>query len=64
MTCKFNVYTPIFGEDNDSQNHDGGGNEQCYGAFNVNTDNSEVLVYASNMRPTNGKTASFLPGDE
>jgi hypothetical protein len=49
-----NVYTTIVGEDNDIQSEDAGGNEQYYEAFTVDTYISEVLAYASTMRPENG----------
>jgi hypothetical protein len=44
MKHKCDVYTTIVREDNDNQGHDGGGNDQCYDAFNVDTDISEGLA--------------------
>jgi hypothetical protein len=64
MKHKRNVYTTNDGEDNDNQSHDGGGNEQCYVEFNVDTNISEVLAYASNFRQNKGKPNNFLPRDE
>jgi hypothetical protein len=56
MKYKRNVYKK-FEEDNDNPSHDGGGNEQC---CTVDTDISEVLAYASNIGPNNGKPDNFL----
>jgi hypothetical protein len=64
MKHKRNVYTTIVGEDNDIQSDEAGGSEQYYLVFTADTDISEVLAYASSMRPQNGNPDNFLPRDE
>jgi hypothetical protein len=64
MKHKRNVYTTMVGEYNDIHSDDISGNERYYEAFTVDTDISEVLAYASNLRPQNGKPDNFLPRDE
>jgi hypothetical protein len=64
MKHKCNVNTTIVREDNDNQGRDGDDNDQCYDAFNLDTDISEGLAYASNMSPNNGEPDNYLPKDE
>jgi hypothetical protein len=64
MKQKRNVYTTIFEDDNGILSDDARTNERYYEAFNVDTDISEVLAYASAARPINGKPDNFLPRNE
>ena len=64
MKQKRNVYTSIIEDDNEILGDDAHTNERYYEAFNVDTDISEVLAYASAARPFNGKPDNFLPRNE